>query len=76
VVFADEPTAALDRATARSTMAVLTDACRSAGSALLVVSHDPEVAEVCDRAVTMSDGRIVSIDGTSPRPSTLPGIGR
>lgn len=62
VVFADEPTAALDRATGRATMAVLTDACRDAGSALLVVTHDPEVAQACDRAVTMRDGRILSIE--------------
>ncbi len=62
VVFADEPTAALDRATGRATMAVLTDACRDAGSALLVVTHDPEVARACDRAVMMRDGRILSIE--------------
>lgn len=62
VVFADEPTAALDRATGASTMSVLTDACHHAGAALLVVTHDPEVAAVCDRSVTMSDGRIVATD--------------
>jgi putative ABC transport system ATP-binding protein len=69
VVFADEPTAALDRATGRATMAVLTDTCRDAGSALLVVTHDPEVAQSCDRAVTMRDGRILSIE-QRPAPAT------
>lgn len=61
VVFADEPTAALDRATGRSTMTVLTEACRRARAALLVVTHDPEVAEACDRVVRMRDGRILDV---------------
>jgi putative ABC transport system ATP-binding protein len=62
VVFADEPTAALDRATGRSTMAVLTAACRDASAALLVVTHDPEVAQCCDRVVHMRDGRISEVE--------------
>ena len=59
VVFADEPTAALDRATGAATMTVLTDACRDAGAALLVVTHDPEVAATADRIVHMRDGRVL-----------------
>jgi putative ABC transport system ATP-binding protein len=70
VVFADEPTAALDRATGQSTMAVLTQACRRANAALLVVTHDPEVAQTCDRVVRMRDGRVLDV-----RPSTVPGAG-
>lgn len=58
VVFADEPTAALDRSTSATTMQVLTDSCRHVGAALLVVTHDPDVAAACDRTVTMRDGRI------------------
>lgn len=58
VVFADEPTAALDRATGHATMAVLTDACRRANAALLVVTHDPEVSAACDRIVHLRDGRV------------------
>ena len=59
VVFADEPTAALDRSTGAATMSVLTDACRDAGAALLVVTHDPEVAASADRIVHMRDGRVL-----------------
>lgn len=58
VVFADEPTAALDRATSTTTMEVLTRACRHAGAALLVVTHDLDVAASCDRTVRMRDGRV------------------
>lgn len=61
VVFADEPTAALDRATGRHTMDVLTDACRRVGAALLVVTHDPEVALACDRTIGMRDGRVLEV---------------
>jgi putative ABC transport system ATP-binding protein len=61
VVFADEPTAALDRATGQATMTVLTEACRRANAVLLVVTHDPEVADACDRVVRMRDGRIVDV---------------
>lgn len=65
VVFADEPTAALDRATGQTTMAVLTAACRRAEAALLVVTHDPEVAATCDRVIRMRDGRILDVSATA-----------
>ena len=50
--------AALDRATSTTTMEVLTRACRHAGAALLVVTHDLDVAASCDRTVRMRDGRV------------------
>lgn len=62
VVFADEPTAALDQATGEATMRVLTSACRDAGAALLVVTHDPDVAAACDRIVHMRDGRVLQVE--------------
>ncbi|HEX7135628.1 MAG TPA: ABC transporter ATP-binding protein [Iamia sp.] len=57
-VFADEPTAALDRATGRDVVAILVRACRASGAALLVVTHDPEVAAACDRTLHLRDGAI------------------
>lgn len=60
VVFADEPTAALDRTTGQAVMELLVDACRRSEAGLLVVTHDPEVAGRCDRTVTLRDGRIAS----------------
>lgn len=59
-VFADEPTAALDRATGQEVVALLVRACRSSGAALLVVTHDPEVAAACDRTVHLRDGALVA----------------
>jgi putative ABC transport system ATP-binding protein len=41
-VLADEPTGNLDRRNAREALALIRSACREAGAALLLVSHDPE----------------------------------
>ena len=71
VVFADEPTAALDRATGASTMSVLTGACRQADAALLVVTHDPEVAAACDRVVHMRDGQVLEIEDRVDAPTVV-----
>lgn len=60
VIFADEPTGALDRATGWEVMNTLTTAARRAGSALVVVTHDDEVARWCSRIAAMQDGRIVT----------------
>jgi putative ABC transport system ATP-binding protein len=59
VVFADEPTGALDQATGAEVLDVLTDAARSSGAALVIVTHDPAVARHCSRTVAMRDGRVV-----------------
>ncbi|GMA30019.1 ABC transporter ATP-binding protein [Litorihabitans aurantiacus] len=59
VIFADEPTGALDRGTGWEVMRALTTAARAQGAALVVVTHDPEVARWCSRTVEMRDGRIV-----------------
>lgn len=58
VVFADEPTGALDQATSREVMGILMAAARDNGSAVVVVTHDPNVASFCSRTVTMQDGQL------------------
>lgn len=63
VVFADEPTAALDRATGHDVIALLIDAARRSGAGLLIVTHDPEVAAACDRTIVLRDGAAVSGGG-------------
>lgn len=59
VIFADEPTGALDRTTGWEVMRSLTTAARAQGAALVVVTHDTEVARWCERIVEMRDGRVV-----------------
>lgn len=58
VVFADEPTGALDQATGHEVMQVLTTACQMSGATLLVVTHDLKVAGWCERLVEIRDGLI------------------
>jgi putative ABC transport system ATP-binding protein len=59
VIFADEPTGALDRQTGWDMMNTLTRAARDEQASLVVVTHDPEIARWCSRTVHMRDGRIV-----------------
>ena len=49
LVLADEPTANLDRNHARAALALIREACRENGAALLLVSHDPEVLAQFDQ---------------------------
>lgn len=58
VVFADEPTGALDSATGDEVMTALLHATTGQGRSLVVVTHDPEVARRCHRVLHMRDGRI------------------
>lgn len=59
VVFADEPTGALDSQTSADVMRALLDSTTGQGRTLVVVTHDAEVAGRCSRIVDMRDGRIV-----------------
>ncbi|MGW4421062.1 ABC transporter ATP-binding protein [Streptosporangium sp. NPDC004631] len=68
VIFADEPTGALDQTTGHDTMRLLVDATKRNGASLVVVTHDPQVARWCDRVVEVRDGRIVP-GPSGPRPS-------
>lgn len=56
VVFADEPTAALDRSTGHEVIGLLVSAARTSGAGVLIVTHDPEVASACDRTILLRDG--------------------
>ncbi|GAA0313805.1 ABC transporter ATP-binding protein [Kineococcus aurantiacus] len=60
VVFADEPTGALDQATGREVLDLLTSVAREDGAALVVVTHDVAVARWCDRTLAVRDGRVWS----------------
>jgi putative ABC transport system ATP-binding protein len=66
VVFADEPTGALDPATGGHILGLLRQAVGADGLTVVMVTHDPTAAAVSDRLVLLRDGRIVS---DSPTPS-------
>jgi putative ABC transport system ATP-binding protein len=57
VVFADEPTGALDSLQGERVMALLSSAARDSGAAVVLVTHDMRVAAYADREVVVHDGR-------------------
>src|SRR5215813_2935700 len=58
VVFADEPTGALDSATAAEVLGLLGTVVRGGGRTVVMVTHDPLAAACADRVVFLADGRI------------------
>jgi putative ABC transport system ATP-binding protein len=60
VVFADEPTGALDSAAADDVMELLVDAAREQGVTVLLVTHEARVAAFADRTVILRDGHDVA----------------
>ncbi|MEU0250355.1 ABC transporter ATP-binding protein [Streptomyces sp. NPDC006235] len=57
VVFADEPTGALDSFNGERVMELLTDAARSANTAVVLVTHEARVAAYSDREIVVRDGK-------------------
>lgn len=74
VVFADEPTGALDQATGHEVMGVLTGACRASGATLVLVTHDPGVASWFPVVIEMRDGGILH-SGSGVAGAGVPGGG-
>lgn len=59
VLLADEPTGNLDRATGQGILDVLTELRTSSGLTMVMVTHDPTIAERADRVVHLLDGVVV-----------------
>ncbi|AOF94851.1 ABC transporter ATP-binding protein [Sphingobium sp. RAC03] len=60
ILFADEPTGNLDATTGVTIMDLLFDRQRAAGATLVIITHDPALADRCSRIIEMRDGQIVS----------------
>jgi len=60
LVLADEPTGNLDTHSADSIFALMRRFNRERGTAFLIVTHDPRLAQRCDRIIELVDGRIAS----------------
>lgn len=58
LLLVDEPTAALDRRRSHEVVQLLADRAHSAGVAVVMVTHDRDVLEHCDRVLEMVDGRL------------------
>jgi putative ABC transport system ATP-binding protein len=61
VLFADEPTGALDSLTGEQVMNLLTTAAREQGTAVILVTHEARVAAYADREVIVRDGKVTSL---------------
>ncbi|MEU8512104.1 ABC transporter ATP-binding protein [Kitasatospora sp. NPDC048722] len=58
VLFADEPTGALDSASSRDVLALLRDLVDREGQSTVMVTHDPVAASYADRVLFLADGRL------------------
>ncbi|HEY9291640.1 MAG TPA: ABC transporter ATP-binding protein [Microlunatus sp.] len=59
VLFADEPTGALDTKSARAVLALMRSMVDERGQTTIMVTHDPSAAASADRVVFLSDGRLI-----------------
>ena len=57
LILADEPTGALDKGTTQEIMSVF-QTLHEQGHTIVIVTHDPEIADSCDRRIQLEDGRI------------------
>ena len=59
IVFADEPTGSLDSHNRDEILSIFTSLRDTTGQTFVMVTHDPHLAAIADRTVTMTDGRII-----------------
>jgi putative ABC transport system ATP-binding protein len=59
LLLADEPTGNLDTRRGHEVLVLLRELCRERGTAVLLVTHDPQAAALADRALALRDGRLV-----------------
>lgn len=62
IIFADEPTAALDKISGMAAVQLFRNLGRTRGTTTVMVTHDPRILDLADRVVTLEDGRVVQDD--------------
>ncbi len=72
ILFADEPTGNLDSATGEKVTELLFGLNRDQGVTLIIVTHDEDLAKLCNRQIRISDGKIIEDTGAKPAPSSKP----
>jgi putative ABC transport system ATP-binding protein len=63
LILADEPTASLDSKRGRQVVEMLADEVKSRRKAAIMVTHDERVLDLCDRVLTIKDGKLIATAG-------------
>ena len=66
IIFADEPTAALDKESGLNIVRMLKALGRERGTTSLMVTHDNRILELADRIISLDEGRIVGDERQAP----------
>ena len=61
LILADEPTAALDYQTSIEVLSVIEEVVRTKGTTIVMITHNPQIARMADRVITMRDGKVANI---------------
>ena len=69
IILADEPTGALDSDTSRSVMDIFHKLNEEEGKTILLITHNAELANECDRILTLKDGNFTDVRGDESRAS-------
>ena len=72
IIFADEPTGNLDGSTGTSIIDLLFERRAALGATLLIITHDPSLADRCDRVIAMQDGHVVPFETPLRQSSAAP----
>ena len=68
MLFADEPTGALDSLTGEQVMDLLVASAREQGTTVVLVTHEPRVAAYADREVIVRDGKVTALSPAAVAP--------
>ena len=61
IIFADEPTAALDYQTSIEVLSVFEEIKKDIGTTIMMITHNPEIAKMADRVIRLRDGKVSTI---------------
>ncbi|MGI6172826.1 MAG: ABC transporter ATP-binding protein [Christensenellales bacterium] len=70
ILFADEPTGNLDLKTSREILRLIRTICKERKTTLIMVTHDPEMAQYADRVIQLLDGLVIQ-DETNENPEMI-----
>lgn len=64
VIFGDEPTGNLDTTSSAEIIDMMREINLTTGTTFVLITHDPDVAQACDRVIYMRDGQVVDVQAT------------